>query len=176
MPWDGTELMLGGWDFGGTVLVPQRIAGGPQESIFQPEWSPKGELYFVSDRTGWWNLYRWRKGQVEAVREMEADFGMPQWVFGMSTYAFLDEHHILCSFIERGLPQLGILNTSRHSLKRLKSDYAKFDSVRATQGVAVFIAASQLEPTSVVVCDPAQNLYQTLRSSSEIVLSPPSSV
>jgi dipeptidyl aminopeptidase/acylaminoacyl peptidase len=172
MPWDGTELMLGGWDFGGTVLVPQRIAGGKQESIFQPEWSPEGVLHFISDRTGWWNLYRYRKGQVDALREMEADFGQPQWVFGMSTYAFLDEHHILCAYIERGLPHLGIVNTSRHSLRRLKSDYAKFDSLRAAQGRAVFIAASQLEPPAVVVYDPVQNTYQTLRSSSDIEIDP----
>ena len=58
------------------------VAGGPDESIFQPEWSPDGALYFVSDRTGWWNLYRWRDGQTEPLCPLEAEFGQPQWVFG----------------------------------------------------------------------------------------------
>ncbi len=63
------------------VAAPRLVAGGRDESIFQPEWSPEGVLHFVSDRSGWWNLYRWRAGQVEALRPMEAEFGEPQWVF-----------------------------------------------------------------------------------------------
>lgn len=65
-----------------------RVAGGEEESLFQPSWSPDGTLHFVSDRTGWWNLYRWQNGKAAALCPMEAEFGLPQWNFGSSTYCF----------------------------------------------------------------------------------------
>src|SRR4029434_6698673 len=80
MPWDGTELWVGKLSEDGVVTEKEKIAGGNDESIFQPEWSPDGILYFISDRTGWWNLYRWRENQVEPLCTMEAEFGQPQWV------------------------------------------------------------------------------------------------
>ena len=59
MPWDGTELWVGALNGDGKVGERRLVAGGIDESICQPEWSPDGRLYFVSDRSGWWNLYRW---------------------------------------------------------------------------------------------------------------------
>src|SRR6185295_12596448 len=89
MPWDETELWVAGINAGGSLDKPEKVAGGNQESIFHPQWSPGGELYFVSERNGWWNLYRLSEAGVpEPVVELEAEFGMPQWGFGMSTYAF----------------------------------------------------------------------------------------
>ena len=67
MPWDGTELWVGAFNASGLIGVREKIAGGGDESIFQPEWAPDGALYFVSDRTGWWNLYRWLGKDVEAI-------------------------------------------------------------------------------------------------------------
>ena len=172
MPWDGTELMMGHWDYGGTVITAQPIAGGKEESIFQPEWSPEGVLHFVSDRTGWWNLYRWRKGHVESLLEANADFGLPQWVFGMSTYSFLDDHNLICAFIERGLPQLGLLNTNFHTFQRIKSEFSKFDSVKAYNHRAVFIAGSHLEPNAVVSLNTNTSEFKVLRSSNDIAIDP----
>ena len=77
-----------------------------QESIFQPEWSPSGELHFVSDRTGWWNLYRLRGETIEPLAPMEAEFGTPQWVFAMSTYAFLADGRIASIVSQDGLDRL----------------------------------------------------------------------
>lgn len=103
MPWDGTELWVGELAVDGSVRNKQKVAGESGESIYQPEWAPEGVLYFVSDRTGWWNLYRARAGQIEAVYTMEAEFGRPQWVFGTSTYAFESPERIICSYIQDGL-------------------------------------------------------------------------
>jgi len=58
------------------------VAGGPDESVIQPRYGPDGSLFFVSDRTGWWNLYRSAPGadpgsegaSVQAVAPSEADF------------------------------------------------------------------------------------------------------
>ena len=91
MPWDGTELWVAQLNETGTVIKKEKIAGGVDESIFQPEWSPDGTLYFVSDRTGWWNLYRWNENKIEPLCPMEAEFGQPQWVFGGSLYGFASE-------------------------------------------------------------------------------------
>ncbi len=81
MPWDGTELWVGELRSDGSLGHLERVAGGVDESVLQPEWSPDGSLYFVSDRTGWWTLYHWFDGKIEPLCEMKADFGRPQWVF-----------------------------------------------------------------------------------------------
>lgn len=82
MPWDGTELWVGFLKADGSVGHTEKVAGGLDESIFQPQWSPDGTLYFISDKTGWWNLYRWRDGTVEALTEMTAEFGITSMAFG----------------------------------------------------------------------------------------------
>lgn len=85
MPWDGTELWVGKLKTDGSLGRTEWVAGCASESIFQPEWSPDGTLHFVSDRTDWWNIYRWHKRHIEPVVEKEAEFGAPQWFFGLST-------------------------------------------------------------------------------------------
>src|SRR5919199_1138842 len=106
MPWDGTQLWLGDLAQNGSVSNECCLAGGPEESIFQPEWSAARELYFVSDRTGWWNLYRCRGDSVDALAPMDAEFGAPQWGFGMSTYAFLEDGRIAAIMSRGGIDQL----------------------------------------------------------------------
>jgi dipeptidyl aminopeptidase/acylaminoacyl peptidase len=102
MPWDGTELWVGQIGQDGALENAEQVAGGTDESIFQPRWSPDGTLYFVSDRTGWWNIYRWENNQIAPLVTMEAEFGMPQWLFGMSTYAFESDQRLICSFTQKG--------------------------------------------------------------------------
>ena len=107
MPWDATELWIANVGADGRLGPPTLAAGGGGESIFQPGWSPDGTLYFVSDRTGWWNLHRLRAGQVEAVHPMAAEFGRPQWVFGSSTWAFAGESRIIAAYLEDGTWRVG---------------------------------------------------------------------
>src|SRR5207237_8510948 len=87
MPWDGCELWVGEFADDGSISNQKLIAGDSGESIFQPEWSPNGVLYFVSDRSGWWNIYRDAGGEIECLYEMSSVFGAPQWVSGMATAA-----------------------------------------------------------------------------------------
>jgi WD40-like Beta Propeller Repeat len=77
MPWDGTTLKCARIDDGGGVVDVRTIAGGRSESVFQPAWSPDGTLYFVSDRSGYWNLYRHADGEPRPVCPMSAEFGRP---------------------------------------------------------------------------------------------------
>ena len=103
MPWDHTELWTADIGEDGTLGRATQVAGQPGESIFQPEWSPDGVLYFVSDRTGWWNLYRRRDGHIEAMAPTRAEFGVPAWTLGERTYAFDSADRIVCQYVENGI-------------------------------------------------------------------------
>jgi dipeptidyl aminopeptidase/acylaminoacyl peptidase len=102
MPWDGTELWVAELAPDGSLGESTFLAGGAAESIFQPQWSPDGTLYFISDRTGWWNLYRWNEisGAVEALCPMEAEFG-EQVGIGMSTW-IRSAGKLICIYCQNG--------------------------------------------------------------------------
>jgi dipeptidyl aminopeptidase/acylaminoacyl peptidase len=153
MPWDGTELWVGDLDEGGRIADARIIAGGKSESIFQPEWSPDGVLHFVSDRTDWWNLYRLSEGGVESLCEKDAEFGAPQWVFRMSTYAFESEHRIVCVWCERGNWQLASLDTATRKLEPIEVPYTEITSLRVGSGRAVFCGGSPTKSTSILGVD-----------------------
>jgi dipeptidyl aminopeptidase/acylaminoacyl peptidase len=163
LPWDGTELWVGDINPDGTLGRTQQVAGGPDESLFQPEWSPDGELYFVSDRSDWWNLYRWRAGQVEAVCPLEAEFGRPQWIFGFRTYAFESAERILCAYNQRGAWTLARLNTRTGQLEPLELPFTYFQSIATTAGRAAFNAASPTTHPCVAVVDLATGKVETAR-------------
>src|SRR6195256_2173771 len=104
----------------GTPTGTQIIAGGTAESVFQPEWSPDGnEIVFVSDRTGWWNLYAYELATRTArpLCPMQAEFGMPQWNFDMSTYAFAGARRIVCVHTKLGLGHLATFGLGRGTLQ-----------------------------------------------------------
>jgi dipeptidyl aminopeptidase/acylaminoacyl peptidase len=102
MPWDGTELFVAEVKGDGSVGQPRKVAGGEDESIFQPSWSPDGTLYFVSDRTDWWNLYAERNRKIAPIMTMNAEFGAPQWVFGTATYGFQADGTVVVRYVQKG--------------------------------------------------------------------------
>jgi dipeptidyl aminopeptidase/acylaminoacyl peptidase len=168
MPWDGTELWVADVSDNASVTGANRIAGGIDESIFQPKWSPDGVLYFVSDRSGWWNLYRWRNGRVESVCEMEAEFGVPQWLFRMSTYGFQSANRIISAFSERGTWRLGRINTDTGKLERIETSYTDISSLRVTPRQVVFCGGSPEEPLSIVKLDLEAGDIEVLRRSNGV--------
>lgn len=86
LPWDGNELWVGELEPGGGVRAAVRVAGGGAESVFQPGWLPDGRLGFVADPDGWWNHYAWDGADVQRLSRLAAEAGIPQWVFGQSTW------------------------------------------------------------------------------------------
>lgn len=94
MPWDSSEVWVADYGPDGALTGSAQIAGGPGESATQPQWGPDGSLYFMSDRTGWWNLYAWREGVTVPVAPMAAECATPPWESGYATYAFLPGRRI----------------------------------------------------------------------------------
>jgi dipeptidyl aminopeptidase/acylaminoacyl peptidase len=172
MPWDGCELWVGQLGAEGRVAKSECVAGGPEESIFQPEWSPDGKLCFVSDRSGWWNLYLLNvaetDGNAVALGEMQAEFGMPQWVFGMSTYAFESAERIVCSYIQNGLSRLAFIDTGTRNFEPIDCFYADLKYLRAGAGFAVMRAGSATEAASIVRLDVATRTFEVLRRSNSL--------
>jgi dipeptidyl aminopeptidase/acylaminoacyl peptidase len=170
MPWDGTELWVGAFQADGTVGDSILVAGGQDESIFQPEWSPDGVLYFVSDRTGWWNLYRWQGEQSEPLVEMEAEFGLPQWVFGMSTYAFESPQRIFCTYTGQGIWHLASVDTGTGQLTPVNCPYTSISGLRARDGQVVFAGGSATQLPAIVRYDVRTGRYQELARSGEATI------
>jgi dipeptidyl aminopeptidase/acylaminoacyl peptidase len=171
MPWDGTELWVGELDDDGALQHPRRVAGGADESIFQPEWSPAGVLHFVSDRSNWWNLYRLNEsGEAEPLCEMEAEFATPQWVFRMSTYAFNGPDEIVCAYTSRGAWRLALLDARGGSFEEIETPYTEISSVNGAGGRAYFIGSSPRTRPAVVELDLKTKELNVLRRSSEAVI------
>ena len=168
MPWDAAELWVAGVRDDGTLEPAVHVAGGPDESIFQPQWANDTTLYFVSDRTDFWNLYRWKGNTVEAVAPRSAEFGVPQWLFCLSTYAIVDEAHLLCTFVERGIFRMGLVDLESGALDPIDLPYTSFASVHASGGRAFFVAASPAEPAAVVMLDIGSRRVEVLRRSTEL--------
>jgi len=167
MPWDGTELWVGKLNEGGSINEAVRVAGAVNESIFQPEWSADGTLYFVSDRTGWWNICRWRDNKIEPLWPMDAEFGQPQWVFASALYGFASERRIVCSYTKNGRDYLATLDTLTKTLNNIELSFTAISQVRVAGDRVVFIGASSTEPTSVVSLNLATKKLEVLRRSRE---------
>jgi dipeptidyl aminopeptidase/acylaminoacyl peptidase len=172
MPWDGTELWTAQIGANGNLENAERVAGGAAESIFQPEWSPKGVLHFVSDRSGWWNLYHWRDGQVEPLWEMEAEFGQPQWVFGMSLYGFESEQSLICAYNQRGVWHLARLDTVARKLELIDTPCTEISEVRVGSGGVLFRGGSATQPLSIFRLDLTTHRLEVIRSAREVTIDP----
>jgi dipeptidyl aminopeptidase/acylaminoacyl peptidase len=167
MPWDGAELWVGKLNEDGSIDEAVRVAGGVNESIFQPEWSPDGTLYFVSDRSGWWNIYPWQDEKVEPLCPMDAEFGQPQWVFGSALYGFASERQIICSYTRNGRDYLATLDMTTRALDDIELPFTAISQVRVAGDRVVFIGASSTEPTSIVSLNLATKKLEMLRRSRE---------
>lgn len=169
MPWQGSELRVATLDAAGLPREPRLVAGGPGESICQPEWSPAGELHFVSDRSGWWNLYREHAGAAEALHPMAAEFGQPQWAFGMSMYGFEPGGSIVCCFEQDGRSHLARLDGDG-GWHEIATPFCAISDLHVGAGFVAFLAASPTDVESVVKMDAGSGRFEVLRRSSSLQL------
>ena len=171
MPWDGCELWAAGIDAGADVSGARLVAGELDgESIFQPEWSPGGDLHFVSDRSGWWNLYRQDGADAEALYPMEAEFGWPQWVFGEASYGFLGDGRIVCIYGSQGIQHVALLDPGSAELVDLDLPYTAIgDPSLSVQGDRIlFVGASPTLAPQIVQLDFASRAVEVLERSSDL--------
>lgn len=172
MPWDGTEVWVAAISPDWALSEVRRVAGGLEESIFQPEWSPEGILHFVSDRTGWWNLYREEHDVVRPVAPVEAELGVPQWAFGFSTYAFLGDGRTACIYGREGIRHLGLIAPGRSGIEEPSAPYTDLAYLRAIGGRLVFVGAGPVALPQVALLDPAGGPPEVLRCSLDLEVDP----
>ncbi len=162
MPWQGTELKacaLTQREFGSA----RSVAGGERESIFQPAFSPDGTLFFVSDRSGWWNLYAMRGDRAEALAPRRAEFGRPQWVFGMQTYGFAANGEVICRVGQGGRSSLMRVHAETGAATEIPLPFSSIDGVAVSEMEVILVAASERENSTVAVLDLETGALSRLR-------------
>ncbi|MCA1584556.1 MAG: prolyl oligopeptidase family serine peptidase [Acidobacteria bacterium] len=172
MPWDGTELWVSTLEDDGTLGRRERIAGGSDESIFQPSWSPDGTLYWVSDITGWWNLYRRRGGDTEPIHPKAAEFGKAQWTFSMVTYAFITAERLAVTYTENGRWRLALVETDPRKFEPIRLTLDPLESIRADSRAVYFIGGSTTDAPAIARMTLAAVEAEVLRRSSPDRLEP----
>jgi dipeptidyl aminopeptidase/acylaminoacyl peptidase len=143
MPWQGTELWLTTLDEAGAPAKAQRIAGSASESVLSPRFSPDGQLVFVTDRRGWWNLH----DQRGPLCTIEAEMGAAPWVFGLGTYGWIAPEVIACTYQKDGFWRLGLLKGG--VLTPVRSPLTEISHFHTVSGRAVFLGASPSEPPAI---------------------------
>ncbi len=172
MPWDGAQLWLAPVLADGSLGEKRRIAGGPNDSVFQPQWSPDGTLYFVADSSGWWNIHRYTGQGVKNVCRMEAEFGLPQWVFGMSTYTFTPEGRLICTYSSNGVWRLAAMDLATGRLSPFEIPYTYIGDLRSGPAGIVFLGGSPTGPTAVISLPAGEKNPRILRRESELEIDP----
>ena len=175
MPWDGTELWLADVAADGSLENARHVAGSAAESIYQPGWSPDGTLYFVSDRDGWWKIYRLRGESIDPVVRNpppDAEFGRPQWVFGSATWVAADPDRLVTAYTRGGRWRLATVHVHTGLLTDVPADLAPLEWMAATAEHVVVVAGSPDRPDVVVRLDLTRFYAEELRSSSALELEP----
>ncbi len=160
MPWDGTELWVADIAADGSLGEPTLVAGGPDESVQQPSWTADGELRWISDASGWWNL----RSERGPLHELAAEVGLPHWIFGRITASDLPDGSTALAWIDRGIGHLGVLRDGE--LTEIETPFSAFEQVRATPwGTIAVLAAGPTTALAVAEIDPSNGAVSTVRSS-----------
>jgi dipeptidyl aminopeptidase/acylaminoacyl peptidase len=168
MPWDGTELFVADLDESLNVTGSSRVAGGVNESISQPTFRRDGVLVYLSDRTGFWNLYDEKEGPLFPI---EAECGGPDWVFGQSSYVHADNGEIIVAYTRNAKNQLVIVN--QEGARELDLRLTNFSSLALTDsGDLIALGASASDPLAVLRIDLADGATRVVRTSRELSIDP----
>jgi dipeptidyl aminopeptidase/acylaminoacyl peptidase len=169
MPWDGTELWIADVIADGSLENARCIAGGVDESIYQPGWGADAALYFASDRDGWWRLYRFTSAIEPVLPDPppRTEFGRPQWVFGTATWVMPTATRIVTSLTRDGRWRLATIDVAAAVLTEVQSDIEPLEWLEATETHAILVAASPTAADAVVRIGLADGTAEVLRSSSQ---------
>lgn len=140
MPWDDTTLMLADVQISQSAIELnncRRVAGGDNESIVQPAWSPNGILHYLSDKADLWHLYA--LGEELPVIQTDGEIGYPPWVHGLSRYDFLADGSIVYATYKNGIDHMPGL-----------ADQTSFQSIRTSGSSVSFTSASWSSEACVI--------------------------
>ena len=154
MPWDSTELWVADISETGTFENQRKLKGAQGESICHPRWSPDGLLYFVSDASGWWNIYRYPDNHLTRstnLTPMQAEFTQAQWGLGSRYYGFLSKDHIICAYNINGKWSLAELDVNTSKLEDIHTTFTEFNrsGLESRNGLTVLGAGSPVKAFSV---------------------------
>ncbi len=170
MPWDSACVWVAPIESDGNVGTPRKLAGGDGVSVFQPMWAPDGTLVFAADTDGWWNLHRWDGVAVSVIHPMEAEFGLPQWIFGMRTFDIGASGDIVTTYTREGAWWLACIDDG--GLRDIDVPWTDISSPQWVDDKLVFIGSSASAASAVLVLDPASGSWETLQSSLTADLDP----
>ena len=169
MPWQGTELWLAAIADDGSLAHARRVAGGREESLCQPVWAPDGKLHVVSDRSGFWNLYRLEASGLVPLLQMAAEFGHPQWVFAQAMYGFTGPHEIVAACRENAISRLLRIDLRTGSATTLETPFQDIAELRAGPGFVLVEAGSPTSTTGIARIDLQDGAVTVLaRSANEL--------
>lgn len=172
MPWDGTELWVAELSADGTLQNQRHVAGSATESLFQPEWGPDGLLYFISDRTNWWNLYREAAGELEALAPLPAEFAQPQWVFDQSRYAFLADGRIACIYSQQGIDYIGLITPGQPEIQPIPCEYTALHWLRSDGSLLWLIGGSATSGSTIFSLAPDSGAVEVVKRGLKIDVEP----
>lgn len=168
MPWDATELWQIVWDADGRAGPAARLAGGAGNSLFAPVFAPDGDLHVVADGSGWWNICRVTGSGLTPVTREQAEFGLPQWVFGQSTYGFDDDGSLVALVTRDGRWQLVAVARGDGALRAFDLPFSQIEQLRVAAGRMVFIAGSAAEPLTLCTLAADGSRLRRLRASAAL--------
>ena len=179
MPWEATAIMVGrlspGPD-GGSVADVQQVAGGPSEAAALPSWAPDGRLTFLSERTGWWNLYAWNGAETTALCPESVDFCGPPWRLRTRPYAWMDDRWLAGLRICEGVVTGALVDLETGAVTSLSEDAVAVESIVASRSVTTgrlaTVLGSPIEPNRVAAGDLTTRTWRTIRSSGGARLDP----
>jgi dipeptidyl aminopeptidase/acylaminoacyl peptidase len=168
MPWDETELMLSGVDEAGCLTEAIWVTG-ENEAVLQPEFGHDGSLIYVSDRSGWWNLYRLVPEGDACIYAIEAEFGLPHWVFGMRSYGFSAPDRIVATFLLDGISKLAEIDLTNGAVRTIPVPHIDIGGICALEGHVCYIGGSMRAPLALVKVNLENGSVVTIRQSQEAV-------
>ena len=172
MPWDNVALWVAAVGADGALGKPTRLNEGVDESVLQPTWADDGTLYFLADRSGWWNMHRFDGQGIAAVHDLAAELGGPLWSVGVNFYELLSDREALVEYSNADGVHLAVLDLQSGESRPFDLPYIGFASLAARDGVAYFLAGLNDGPSQIVALDLAANELSVIHETGERVVAP----
>jgi dipeptidyl aminopeptidase/acylaminoacyl peptidase len=170
MPWDGTNLMV--CEVDSDKFFIKKVAGGENESIFQPSFGPDNHLYFVSDKTNFWNLYV-VKESIKPIVIKDAEFAFPLWQLGYTSYCFFkrdEKYFICCTYSKDGKDFLAEIDLQNNKLTNLDFPFTYYCNLKSFNDKIVCTAASPIEESCFILIDMKKKKYEIIKKVSNQTL------